>query len=432
MAKTKKKRNQKAALFSKKQKAKRSYVTERYDKARVHEERELGIYWYAIVWKILRPVLLFACSLLIVVGILSTAWTRVYDEFLGPADALNAEVVEFNVEDGSTVTSIGNQLEEEGLMHYGKLFKYIVQLRGLTENVGSGSFELSKSMTVLEIVDALTSQNPSTRERTITIVPGWTCEDIADYLVSEGIIDDTAEFLALCNDTDRFAGASYALTDAQTNGTMTGRKYALEGYLAPNTYRIYASASVESIIGTLLSQDNTLIDDVYYGDSSTYVMTQDGVYEEVDPNTGEYTMDEIIIMASIIEKEASNATDYARVSAVFHNRLSQGMKLESDPTATYLSGENKLVLTESEIADQNPYNTYYISGLPVGPICTPSRAALQAAMQPDAEYVEENYLYFCTGEPGTGTLLFAKTLEEHSANVAKYRESWEAYDASHD
>ena len=115
---------------------------------------------------------------------------------------------------------------------------------------------------------------------------------------------------------------------------------------------------------------------------------------------------------------------------MFHNRLNLGWKLESDPTATYLSGENKLVLSEAELTDNNAYNTYVIDGLPAGPICNPSRAAIEAALYPDMDYVSEGYLYFCATEPGSGTLAFARTLEEHQANVDKYRPLWEAYDRS--
>ena len=140
------------------------------------------------------------------------------------------------------------------------------------------------------------------------------------------------------------------------------------------------------------------------------------------------TMDETMILASMIEKEASNTTDYARVSAVFHNRLQNGWKLESDPTATYLTGDDKLVLSESELNDRNPYNTYSVDGLPVGPICNPSKAAIQAALYPDLQYVNDGYLYFCATEPTSGVLAFARTREEHEANVAKYRPLWEEYD----
>ena len=139
-------------------------------------------------------------------------------------------------------------------------------------------------------------------------------------------------------------------------------------------------------------------------------------------------MDQTIVLASMIEKEAGNKADYARVSAVFHNRLNNGWKLESDPTVTYLGGTTRLALSEADISQANNYNTYYIAGLPVGPICNPSTAALEAAINPDMTYINEGYMYFCAAEPTSGTLVFSKTKEEHEANVARYRPLWEAYD----
>ncbi len=286
-------------------------------------------------------------------------------------------------------------------------------------------------MSVSAIIDELTSGS-QTNERVITIIPGWTCEDIAEYLVGIGALEDTTEFLELCNDVDRFVGSSYALRAAYDAGTLEGRKYALEGYLAPDTYRVFLSATAESIINTLLEQNNNVYDDVFYTDTPDYYADEDGTIHEVETFQTTLTMDETIILASIIEKEAANSEDFARVSAVFHNRLRMGWRLESDPTATYLSGEDRLIVPEDEIADQNAYNTYYVTGLPVGPICNPSQAALEAALNPDLTYIEEGYLYFCAAEPTSGELVFARTLEEHEANVAQYRPLWEAYQAEQD
>jgi UPF0755 protein len=281
-----------------------------------------------------------------------------------------------------------------------------------------------------EIITELTSGS-QTNERVITIVPGWTVEDIAQYLVGIGALEDSGEFLRLCNDVDRFVGSSYALRDAQNHGTLAGRKYALEGYLAPDTYRIFVSATAESIIRTLLNQHNKVVDSVFYADHSEFYTDEEGVYHEVEKYNSTLTMDQTVTLASMIEKEAANREDYARVSAVFHNRLAQGLKLESDPTVTYLSGAHKLALSDEEIAQQNPYNTYYVPALPAGPICNPSAAALEAAMLPDMEYIRDGYLYFCATEPNSGKLAFSISKAEHDANVALYRPLWEEYDRQH-
>ena len=401
----------------------------RYDQRTLREEREYGVYWYAWLWRILRPVTIFLCAILIVVGLVTTGWNKVYEAFLMPVDPGNTQTTRFTIESGDSISEIGENLEKAQLLRNGTVFRYLVQFTGVTDKISYGTFDLSPSMDVNAIIAELSSGSQNA-ERTITIIPGWTVEDIADYLYAEGAIQSREEFLNLCRDAAPFAEMSYPIKLAQDMGTLPGRKYQLEGYLAPDTYRVFRNASAQEIIRTLVEQTNTVIDEVYYADTIQY---------EVDPETGEYreveryrndnlTLDEIIILASMIEKEAASTEDYARVSAVFTNRMNAGMRLESDPTATYLLGVDKLALSSEETSAVNNYNTYVIDGLPVGPICNPSAAAMEAALYPDVEYVNEGYLYFCAKEPTSGELAFAKTLEEHQANVARYRPLWEEYD----
>lgn len=410
------------------QKPREAFVTEEYSTRSLHEEREYGLFWYAWLWKLVRPVMIFLCSLLVVVGMVTIGYNKIYNNFFAPVDTMSAEVVSFTVPDGASVSDIAQQLEDAKLLRSKSIFKYLVQFQGLTSSLSYGTYQLSPGMTVSDIISELTSGS-QTNERIITIIPGWTCEDIAEYLVGIGALDSTQEFLSLCNNPDRFVGSSYALTAAleDDNTDFSQRKYALEGYLAPDTYRIFLSATPESIINTLLTQGNAVVDSVFYGDTQ-YYQDSEGTYHEVETYDSDLTMDQTIILASMIEKEAASAEDFARVSAVFHNRLKMGWKLESDPTATYLSGVNKLALSNDEISAVNAYNTYAISGLPAGPICNPSQAAMTAARNPDLTYIQEGYLYFCATEPTSGVLAFAKTKEEHEANVAKYRPLWEAYD----
>ena len=401
----------------------------RYDQRTLREEREYGVYWYAWLWRVLRPVTVFLCAVLIVVGLVTTGWNKVYETFLMPVDPDNTQTVRFTIESGDSISEIGENLEKAQLLRNRTVFRYLVQFLGVTDKISYGTFDLSPSMDVNAIITELSSGSQNA-ERTITIIPGWTVEDIADYLYEEGAIQSREEFLTLCRDAAPFAEMSYPIKLAQDLGTLSGRKYQLEGYLAPDTYRVFRNASAQQIVNTLVEQTNTVIDEVYYSDSIQY---------EIDPETGEYrevvryrnddlTLDEIIILASMIEKEAANTADYGRVSAVFTNRMRAGMRLESDPTATYLLGVDKLALSNEETSAVNNYNTYVIDGLPIGPICNPSAAAMEAALYPDVEYVDEGYLYFCAKEPTSGELAFAKTLEEHEANVARYRPLWEEYD----
>lgn len=392
-----------------------------YNQRTLLREREYGFYWYAWLWKIIRPILIFGASAIIVLGIFVNVWFALYDNFLKPVNPDDQSTVTFKINQGDYVSTIGNHLVEQGLLRNKGIFKYMVMFKGVTSEIQYGTYQLSPSMNVSEIIDILSSGTSSV-ERSITIIPGWTVEDIADYFYTIGAIEDKSEFLALCNDQEKFASVSHQVAQAIEAGTTSGRKYLLEGYLAPDTYRVFTTASAESLIKTLLSQTELVMDDLYASIEANEAVAEGSFVSTL-------TQDQTIILASMIEKEAGTADDYGRVSAVFHNRLALGMRLESDPTVKYVTGSTDFILPSDELNLDSAYNTYVISGLPIGPICNPSKAAIEAALHPNQEYINEGYLYFCSKDPSSGELQFSRTLEEHEAAVAQYRPLWEAYDA---
>ena len=392
-----------------------------YNQRTLLREREYGFYWYAWLWKIIRPILIFGASAIIVLGIFVNVWFALYDNFLKPVNPDDQSTVTFKINQGDYVSTIGNHLVEQGLLRNKGIFKYMVMFKGVTSDIQYGTYQLSPSMNVSEIIDVLSSGTSSV-ERSITIIPGWTVEDIADYFYTIGAIEDKSEFLALCNDQEKFASVSHQVAQAIEAGTTSGRKYLLEGYLAPDTYRVFTTASAESLIKTLLSQTELVMDDLYASIEANEAVAEGSFVSTL-------TQDQTIILASMIEKEAGTADDYGRVSAVFHNRLALGMRLESDPTVKYVTGSTDFILPSDELNLDSAYNTYVISGLPIGPICNPSKAAIEAALHPNQEYINEGYLYFCSKDPSSGELQFSRTLEEHEAAVAQYRPLWEAYDA---
>ena len=140
------------------------------------------------------------------------------------------------------------------------------------------------------------------------------------------------------------------------------------------------------------------------------------------------TMDQVITLASLIQKEAKDE-DFAKTSAVFHNRLKKNMKLQSDVTIHYVTGLRKMSLDNNDLALNSPYNTYQVTGLPLGPICNPSAKAIEAALYPDETFVAEGYLYFCAKDPESGELHFSRTLAEHEQAVSIYAPLWKQYDA---
>ena len=378
----------------------------------VHDEREYGPYWYSLLWRIVRPVLILAGSLLVVMGILSAIWSSVYENYLAPPDPASQTMVGFTVESGQSLTRVANNLEAAGLIRNRTIFKYYCDFAGMGQKIQAGSYLLTPSMTMAEIAEQLTMGDGNPIVRNITLIPGWTLEDFAARLVETGVLKDSAEFLELCRTGKEFSDYYY-VADVLGGGNAQQRLYVLEGYLSPNTYEVYVDATAEDIIRKLLSQTE-----------NTFPVARQDMADELG-----YTMDEILTLASIIEKEAKEE-DFAKVSAVFHNRLSRGMPLQSDVTIHYVTGQREMALDADDLSIASPYNTYEVKGLPPGPICAPSEAAIKAALEPDAEYLAMGYLYFCAAEPESGRLEFSITYEDHQRAVEKYAPLWRQYDES--
>ena len=392
--------------------AKKKKRARELDERELHESRRYGFFWYDWIWKLLRPVLVFAASFVIVCGLVYTLYCKLDEMFFAPVDAQDAQTQSFSVASGSSLSTVARNLEEAGLIHNHTVFKYMADFMGKGQVIQSGDYELSRAMSATEILDQLVSGDGKPLTTTITIIPGWTVEDVAQYLKEKGVLSDTEEFLSLCRSGESYSGY-YFIEEILAQDDAGSRRYALEGYLSPNTYEIYTSSSADTIIKRLLSQTE-----------AAYLLGYDERAQELG-----MTMDEVFTLASMIEKEAKTA-DFAKVSAVFHNRLKKGMTLGSDVTVKYVSGSQKMALSDSDLAVDSAYNTYTRTGLPVGPICNPSMDAVVAALYPDEQYVAQKYLYFCSTDPDSGELHFSKTLEEHNAAVAMYRPLWEEYDRS--
>ena len=381
-----------------------------YTRESLHKEREYGLFWYSWLWQILRPLMLALCVCLVVAGVIMSAWNWVDRHFFAPVDAQDTDEVTFVVSSGNSLTRVANNLEEAGLIHNRTVFKYYADFLGYGQKIQAGDYKVSRSMSMQQIMELLTTGDGNPITRNITIIPGWTVRDIAAYLLEQGAIEDENAFLEMCRTGQSFS-AYYYIADVLASPNAFSRLYALEGYLAPDTYEVYTNATAEDIIKKLLSQTEAVFKTEYHDRAEQLGMT----------------MDQIITMASMIEKEAKNA-DFAKVSAVFHGRLQRNMTLGSDVTVKYATGVKRMSLTNSDLAVNSPYNTYLYSGLPLGPICSPSAAAIQAALYPDEQFMAEGYLYFCSKDPNTGELHFSRTLEEHELAVSIYAPLWQAFD----
>jgi UPF0755 protein len=289
----------------------------------------------------------------------------------------------FVVKKGTKIETIGGSLKEAHLVRS----KYLFLLAALVVYKGkvvAGEYELSKSMSILQIARKMASGER--KMYTLRIVEGYNLYTIGDALQKAGIMEASA-FLKLAKDQE-FLKRLAIPSDS------------LEGYLAPDTYFYSKEVDVDEFLERIAARTFKLFEK-----------------EEVRQRMREMDMDifQTISFASIVEKEAKLEGEKKLISAVFHNRLRIGMSLDADPTVIYGRGFFGGGITKADLATPTPYNTYHLKGLPKGPICSPSRSSIIAALYP----AQNDALYFVSRNDGSH--VFSRTMEEHNRFVTRYQ-----------
>ena len=368
------------------------------------------------IWNLCRPATVLVSSILIVVFAIWLVCTIFIHKYISPVDKNDATPVEFIISDGWGASTIAKHLYEAcgenqpGLIRNKAVFKVYVDFIGKSKDLQAGKYYLSKNMDIPTIIDTLCKGGESLNVKKITIPEGTTVEGIVKILKDSGMYFDSKEFLDLCKKGEKFT--NYEFVNNVVKANESARTYALEGYLFPDTYDLYIDASSQTIINKMLSRFNSVC---YGGENSLYNKAK----------AKGLSMDEAIALASVIEKEAVLDKDFYRVSAVFHNRLKIDMPLQSDAPLAYLfKTTDTVTFTQEQMNFDSPYNTHVYKGVPIGAICNPGKLAITAALTPDEEFVAENYLYFCFTDHETNENVYAKTYEEHQANVERYRPNW--------
>lgn len=365
-------------------------------------------------WRIGRPVLILAISLVIVFAIASFGYQYVMNHFIRPVDASDTTPVTVEIKRGSSTSAIADALYQSELIRNKAVFKIYVDFTGQGGKLRSGTYVFTRDMEIEDIVDILIKGDGKVQESIkFTLTEGMTVEAMAQSLVDQGVLSSGSRFVELCKSATNFRTSNELIAAIPEEAIENGRRIAMEGYLFPDTYEVYVGSTEETIINRMITR--------FYG-----IITEEYLLRAAEMDM---TIDEVVILASLIEKEAKTA-DFKKVSAVFHNRLNSDMMLQSDAAIKYMLGSNKLVFSSEELKTDSPYNTHLYKGLPVGPICNPGKAAIEAALWPDETMIQDKYLYFCLKEPNSGELVFARTLEEHNQNVAQYRTLWEQADAA--
>ena len=279
------------------------------------------------------------------------------------------------INQGESLSIISNRLLKTGVITNEKFFGLATRIMGLEKSIPVGSYQLENVKINKDIVNRLVYGSPEIKR--ITLLEGWNIKQVCTHL-SQEMDFDYSNLLEIINDKN-FVESLKLDSDN------------LEGYLYPETYYFFDGERERSVIRRLVKEYKKFWSDKNITRADSMKLTQH----------------QIVTLASIIEGEAIYDTERPIISAVYHNRLKKGMKLQADPTVQYIIKDGPRRLLNKDLKIKSPYNTYLYRGLPPGPINSPGFASLKAALYPD----ENDFLYFVA--KGNGYHTFSKNEKDH-------------------
>ena len=310
-----------------------------------------------------------------------------------PIAASGAPVI-ITVKQGENAKTIGAELQRQGIIRSSRLFEVMVGLRGVQNSLEAGDYEFDPGTPVVVVVDRIAAGKTASHD--VVIPEGRRIEEVGEILEGAGVISKDAFLAALVK--SQYEEPFLAQVSASS----------LEGFVFPATYEFHRGAPAQEIVDTLLRGFQT------------------NVADKVQLEGQDLTLEQVVTLASIVEREAQTPSERSIIASVFLNRLKAGIPLQADPTVQYAVARDassvrqytswKKELTVDDLKIDSPYNTYVVAGLPPGPIANPGLASIEAVVRPAVT----NYLFFMSR--GDGTHVFAETLEEHLRNVEKYRQ----------
>ena len=350
----------------------------------------------SIIKKIMKYFMIALLVIVLVGGFFT--WNYIKGE-TQPVDTAQTELVSFEIEQGASVKEVSKALEKEGIIRNSKLFNFYLKFKNVS-GFKSGLYHVSKIMTLDEIIAELSGQGKDKDQNAtkVLIREGEQLTEIAKE-VEKSTKYSAEDFMAKVQDEDflRYLVQKFPKLLTQSyNGYQV--KYVLEGYLFPATYDMNDSKTLQMLITEMVAKTDEVMSKYY-----DKILASD------------YTLQEIMAMASLIEKEGSKLEDRKKISSVFHNRIKENMKLQTDVSVQYALGEHKEALSLEDLEVDSPYNLYQNYGVGPGPYNSPSEDAIVAAMEPE----KTDYLYFLA-DIHTKEIYYAKTYEEHLELKAKY------------
>lgn len=320
-------------------------------------------------------------STVFILGLIIFSW-----EVYFPLKPSSTENIEFLAQKGEGDEEIAIKLEEQGIIKNNYFFRLYAIIFGSDSKLQAGRYSLSPAMTIPEIIGKFVSGDVIKQK--ITILEGWDIKDIEKYFIDEKV--SSAEDFKEALNKD-YSGEFDFLKEKPEN-------IGAEGYLFPDTYNISLGEKTEDIIKLMLSNFNKKLNA--------------GLREQIISQNK--TVFEVIIMASIIEKEVKTMDDKKIVAGILWKRLNAGMPLQVDATINYITDKNHPGVAIRDTKIDSPYNTYKYKGLPRGPISNPGMDSIIATIYP----TESKYWYYLSGFDGK--TIFSKTFAEHSVAMTKY------------
>jgi UPF0755 protein len=291
---------------------------------------------------------------------------------------------EIEVSSGMSFKTISSMLQKEGIIRYRGYFEIIGRLQGISRKTRAGYYGLSSNMSLWEVLEAL--RKGRIVEYEVVIPEGYNLYQIGWTLANTPLISDHQQFIKLVKNKDYVRSLGI---EADT----------LEGYLFPDTYYLPKGIKLEEIPRRMVQRYQALFNDNYRERAREL-----GLSEQ-----------QLVTLASIVEKEAKVPSERKLISAVYHNRLKKGMRLQADPTCVYGTKAWITNVTRSDLKRKSPYNTYLHKGLPPGPIANPGEGAIIAALYPEPV----DYLFFVA--QGDGSHYFSNDYSTHAKAVGRYR-----------
>ncbi len=376
------------------------------------------------MWRNIASNFLTLAIVLLIAAAAAVAWAR--QEFTGPGPSQVAQCVQ--VAPGASLNAVSQQLADQGAISNAYIFRAGADYMGKAGQLKFGSYLMQPGASMEDIIGTVTAGGPSTCGTEVIVLVGVRETNI----LLRDMNSETGAYEEMARYNPASAERPEVISEAEDRDDLRLRVVMAEGVTSWQVVEALKAAEFLSGEVSELPAEGSLAPDTYAvnkGDDRAAILTemvrrQEAILAaewEARPFGLPYdNPQEALIMASIVEKETGVAAERPQVASVFVNRLERGMRLETDPTVIYgVTGGQGILdrgLRRSELNTVTPYNTYRVDGLPPTPIANPGRAAIHAALNPDTT----DYIFFVAD--GTGGHAFSRTLEEHNAAVARWRE----------